>query len=168
LSFALSEGSAEREVIGIDHDRERVRLATAAALDSGKRAPSFESGDLREKLASFAPGSLAGVAMIDILHYFDAAGQLAIIAEAARVLAPEGRLVMREVDSDAGLRFALNRAYERLATGVGFTRSTAPTLLFRGRREWTRLLEEAGFTVRSERRGVPGFADVLFIGLKTP
>ena len=164
LSFALSRGSHQREIIGIDHDPDRVRLAETAALrlPVGSR-PKFEVGDLRENLWSFASGSLTGIAMIDILHYFDPPNQQFLVSQAARVLAPGGVLVIREIDSDDGIKAAANRLYERLATGVGFTRSSGPMLSFRGAGGWTSLLESAGFTVSSERCGPPFFADVLFV-----
>ena len=187
LALTLSTGSGGHEVIGIDHDPERVRLSEAAArkLPPSSR-PRFEVGDLRESLGSFASGSLAGVAMIDILHYFDAATQQSLISDAARAIAPGGVLVMREIDADAGIKAAVNRLYERLATGVGFTRaapnpdttsrlsqppafarsmlSFGAELAFRGMREWTSLLEDAGFSVRSQPCGPPFLADVLFVG----
>ena len=168
LAFALSLGSREREIIGVDHDPERVRLAEVAALGLpvGSR-PSFEVGDLKEKLWSFPSGSLVGIAMIDILHYFDPATQQFLVTQAARVLAPGGTLAVREIDSDDGIRAAANRLYERLATGVGFTRSAGPVLSFRGVRSWTRLLESAGFTVHSQRSGPPFLADVIFVALRT-
>jgi SAM-dependent methyltransferase len=164
LAFALSLGSDEREIIGIDHDPDRVRLAQAAALRLPLRSrPVFEVGDLKEKLWSFASGSLTGIAMIDILHYFDPTTQQFLVSQAARVLAPGGILAVREIDSDNGVKGAVNRLYERLATGVGFTRSASPRLSFRGAGGWSSLLESAGFTVRSERCGPPFLADVLFV-----
>ena len=165
LAFALSLGSQQREIIGIDHDPERVRLAEAAALGLpvGSR-PSFEVGDLKEKLWSFASGSLVGIAMIDILHYFDPASQQFLVSQAMRVLAPGGILVVREIDSDNGIKAAANRFYERLARGIGFTRSAGPKLSFRGAGGWISLLRSSGFKVRSERCGPPFFADVLFVG----
>src|SRR5437763_9496143 len=64
LTFALALGSDQREIIGVDHDRERVRLAEAAALELPiTTRPRFEAGDLKEKLGSFAAGSLAGIAL---------------------------------------------------------------------------------------------------------
>lgn len=164
LAFALSLGSPQREVVGVDHDAERVRLAEAAALRlSVALRPTFEVGDLKEKLKSFQSESLAGIAMIDMLHYFDAPSQQFLVSEAARVLTPGGILVAREIDSDARINGALNRLYEQLATGVGFTRSTGSSLTFRGARGWTALFESVGFAVRSERSGPWFLADRLFV-----
>ncbi len=164
LSFALVAGGSGRRVVGIDHDGARVKLAQTAALRlPGTSRPVFESGDLRQKLESFASGSLAGIAMIDILHYFEPEGQRCLINEASRVLVRGGILAVREIDTDAGVPARVNRFYERLATGVGFTRSVNTALAFRGARDWTRLMENAGFKVRSERCGPPFFADVLFV-----
>ena len=169
LALALVVSSSQREVIGIDHDSERVRLARLAALRLPNASmPEFEVGDLREKLASFASGSLAGMAMIDILHYFDPASQRFLVGEAARVISPGGTLVIREIDSDAGIKAAANRLYERLATGVGFTQSVGRTLSFKGARGWASLLESAGFTVRFEPCGPRFLADVLFVGRRRP
>jgi len=164
LAFALSLGSHQREIIGVDHDPDRVRIAEAAALRIPVTSrPKFQVGDLREKLASFASGSVAGIAMMDMLHYFDPASQQYLVEEAARALTPGGILAVREIDSDDGIKAAANRLYEHLATGVGFTRSAGPKLSFRGARGWTSLLESSGFTVRAERCGPFFFADVLFI-----
>jgi SAM-dependent methyltransferase len=163
LSLALSSAAPQREVIGIDHDAKRVRIAETAALRLSASRPKFEVGDLKAKLGGFASGSLAGIAMIDILHYFDSASQLFLISDAARSLAPGGILVLREIDSDAGGKAVVNRLYERLATGIGFTRSANRSLTFRGAREWTSLLESASFTVRSQPSGPRFLADMLFV-----
>ena len=168
LAFALSLGSHEREIIGIDHDPDRVRIAEAAALGLPVASrPSFEVGDLKEKVWSFPSGSLVGIAMIDILHYFDPATQQFLVSQAARVLAPGGVLVLREIDSDDGIKARANRLYEHLATGVGFTRSAGPKLSFRGASGWIGLLESTGFSVRSEHCGPPFFADVLFVAQRS-
>lgn len=168
LSLALSLSSDEREIIAIDHDPRRVRLAGKAMTrnKSGSR-PRFEVGDLETALSTFADRSLAGIAMIDVLHYFGSGAQSALLEQAARVLEPGGVLAVREVDSEGGVAAAWNRLYENVATRVGFTRSARRQLQFRSAAAWTKMLETAGFAVSSQTCGSPMFADVLFIGLRT-
>jgi SAM-dependent methyltransferase len=165
LALALALGSRQREIIGLDHDEDRVQTANAAALKLADTVrPRFETRDLRDALASVTDEAVAGVAMIDILHYFDFATQRTLINEAARVLTPGGILLVREIDADGGVRATANRLYEKLATSVGFTHSAQPNLSFRAADEWTAMLESAGFTVRSHRSGPRFLADVVFTG----
>ncbi len=168
LSLALSMGSDKREIIGIDHDQARVRLAErAAARHASLCKPRFEVGDLEKALATFASGSLSGIAMIDILHYLAPASQAALLHEAARVLEPGGILAVREIDSEGGVAAVWNRFYENVATRIGFTQSARTHLEFRSVTGWTSLLETAGFDVRSEPCGSPIFSDVLFVARRT-
>jgi ubiquinone/menaquinone biosynthesis C-methylase UbiE len=160
----LSMGSERREIIGIDRDQARVRLAErAAAAHESLSKPRFEVGDLEKALATFASGSLSGIAMIDILHYFPPDGQAALLHEAARVLEPGGILAVREVDSEGGVTAVWNRFYENVATRIGFTQSARTHLEFRSVAGWTSMLRSAGFDVRAEPCGSPIFSDVLFI-----
>lgn len=164
LSLALSMGSDRREIIGIDHDQARVRLAEGAlARHHGFPKPRFEVGDLEKTLATFAPGSLAGIAMIDILHYLSPDGQAVLLHEAARALEPGGILAVREVDPDGGVAATWNRFYENVATRIGFTQSARAHLEFRSVAGWTSMLEAVGLDVRSEPCGSALFSDVLFV-----
>jgi SAM-dependent methyltransferase len=167
LAFALAITGRSREIVAVDHDAERIRLARSAMtrLEADVKL-RFEVGDLTEVLGSFAPGSLSGVAMIDMLHYFDADTQRCLISGAERALRHHGVLAVREIDSSAGMRGVVNRFYERVATGTGFTRSSSAELSFRGANEWRALLEGAGFLVDSQPCGLPFLADVLFVGRK--
>lgn len=156
-------GSDRREIIGIDHDQARVRLAEgAAARQQSLSKPRFEVGDLEKALSTFESGSLSGIAMIDILHYLSPEGQGALLHQAARVLDPGGILVVREVDSEGGVAAVWNRFYENVATRIGFTQSARSHLEFRSVAGWTSMLETEGFDVRSEPCGSPIFSDVLF------
>lgn len=167
LALALSLGSEHREILGVDHDSGRVALAEKAMANiGGTSKPRFEVGDLETALAATPDGSLSGIAMIDILHYFDAPAQKTLLYEAARVLQPGGILAMREVDSEGGIAAAWNKFYEKLALRVGFTRSLREKPEFRSASTWRRIIEHAGFDVRSEPCGSPIFSDVLFIGTR--
>lgn len=164
LSLALSMGSDRREIIGVDHDPARVRLAEgAAARNEIFPEPRFKVGDLEKALATFGPGSLSGIAMIDILHYLSPGGQAALLHEAARALEPGGILAVREVDPEGGVAAIWNRLYENVVTRIGFTRSARAHLEFRSVGGWTTMLEAAGLDVRSEPCGSSLFSDVLFV-----
>jgi SAM-dependent methyltransferase len=164
LALALSIDSDKREIIGIDHDRARVRLAErAAARSASPSKPRFETGDLEKVLATFASGSLAGIAMIDILHYLAPQAQEILLRQAARVLEARGILAIREVDPQGGAAAVWNRFYENVSTRIGFTQSTRTQLTFRSVSGWTTMLEAAGFDVHSEPSGSALFSDVLFV-----
>jgi SAM-dependent methyltransferase len=164
LALALSIGSNRREIIAIDHDQARVRLAERAAARSGSPSkPRFEIGDLEKALATFATGSLSGIAMIDILHYLAPEAQAVLLRQAARVLEPGGILALREVDPQGGPAAVWNGFYENVSTRIGFTQSGRTHLTFRSVSGWTTMLETVGFDVHSEPCGSALFSDVLFV-----
>ena len=168
LALMLSVSSDEREIIGIDHDPRRVCLAgKAMARNANGPRSRFEVGDIETALSTFADRSLAGIAMIDVLHYFDSEAQNALLEQAARVLDAGGVLAVREIDSEGGVAAIWSRLYENAAIRVGFTRSARRQLQFRSADAWTKMLEGAGFTVSAEACGSPIFSDVLFIGRRT-
>lgn len=161
LSMALALQSPEREVLGIDHDESRIQLAKkAGALLPHLR---FEKGSLLQ-----LPESLFdGIALIDVLHYFSAAEQSAILKDCYDRLQPGGTLIFREVNPSGGLVSRWNRVYEKLATASGFTRSESKTSHhFRTPDEWLSLVKKIGFSVRAERCSSILFADILFVGKK--
>jgi 2-polyprenyl-3-methyl-5-hydroxy-6-metoxy-1,4-benzoquinol methylase len=107
LSIALLEAGAATRVRGIDWDADKVAVARAAseALDA-----SFEQADVRDLEVRQADTVL----LVDVLHYFDAATQDAILARAAACVRPGGRLVVRDGTLGEGWRSALTIAAERI------------------------------------------------------
>jgi hypothetical protein len=97
---------------------------------------------------------------MDVLHYLPHDQQQEFVRTAHDKLRPGGVLLVRDVDTAAGFRSFLNRRYERLMTGIGFTR--AGQLHFRTRAEWQELFHDGAFAVQSESCGHFPFADVLF------
>jgi ubiquinone/menaquinone biosynthesis C-methylase UbiE len=167
LAFTLATRGTSREIIAVDHDTDRIRLARSASARLGTVARvNFQVGDVAETLASFASASLSGVAMIDMLHYFRPDVQEFLIREAYRALNKGGVITAREIDSGSRAKGAANRFYERLATRTGFTQSSSEQLSFNSAAGWTHLLEGVGFTVKSDHCGLPFLADVLFVGRK--
>jgi SAM-dependent methyltransferase len=165
FSLALALGSRERKVIGLDHDEQRIRLAARAAEDVPNL--SYSSGTLskpEQTGAGLEPGSVAGISMIDVMHYFPYAEQERLFAQAYDLLSPGGTLIVREVNPGEGAASSFNRLYEKLATSTGFTRSEKKAQLhFRARDEWEETLRSRGFEVTSERCSHFLFADVLYV-----
>jgi 2-polyprenyl-3-methyl-5-hydroxy-6-metoxy-1,4-benzoquinol methylase len=159
LSVALAMQSPARKVLGIDHDEERVKIATEAA--SKMHNLRFERGSI------LAPpsGKYHGIALIDVMHYFPPEEQETILRQAAERLKSGGVLIVREVNPNGGWISQWNRLYEKLATATGFTRSDKQTVLhFRTPVEWSTLLSRIGLQVSMERCSSPLFADVLYVG----
>ncbi|MDR3607928.1 MAG: class I SAM-dependent methyltransferase [Oligoflexia bacterium] len=157
LSLTLALAEPKRDVIGIDHDSERVRLAQVAA--EGVSNLHFERGSL---LAP-PPGPWHGIAAIDVFHYFEPRVQNTILGHLRETLGPDGVFIMREVDPEGGVAAVWNRAYETIATRTGFTQTKQAGLHFRTPSEWSRQLEKSGFNVSAERCSSPLFADILYV-----
>ena len=154
FSLALALQSPSRRVRGVDHSRERLGMAEGAAR--GLPNLSFREGDFRR----IRGNRLAGIALIDVLHYLPYGAQRRLLKDSFRSLRRGGVLLFRDVDRGPGLSSFLNGLHESLMTGLGLTR--AEGLYFRTAAEWSRLAEQAGFEVRQKPTGRFPFADVLF------
>jgi len=141
-------------MLGFDVERRAIALARRAL---GTRAHVAQA-DLR---ALELPVCDA-IAIIDVLHYVDAAAQERALARCAAALAPGGVLLLRMNDAGAGWRFGVSRIADQLAT-LARNRSW-PALHCRTLADWTTLLERVGFAVQSQpaSAGTP-FSNVLLV-----
>lgn len=167
LAYALARSGSERRILGIDHDEARVRLARQAFQQafgdaSGESRVKIEKGSLLAQ----PEGPFAGIAAIDVMHYFTPEEQQAIVKSAWERLERGGTLILREVDPSGGAASKWNRLYEKLATATGFTRSEGPKLHFRTPDGWLALLRETGFEAGSMPCSHFLFADVLYVARK--
>jgi dolichyl-phosphate beta-glucosyltransferase len=165
LSIATALQSGKREVLGIDHDEARVRMARQAA--KGIPGVRFELGAIYPFPDDLPRAGFRGVFLIDVLHYFPPAAQEELLRGAWDRLEPGGVVLVREVNPHGGLAARFNRFYEKLATGLGFTLSSAGTKhTFKSVTEWEELIAQAGFQVTSMPCSSVLFSDHLFIGVK--
>lgn len=147
---------------GMDHDAERVRLAGAVFGKANIDADFFVGS-----LPQLPGGPYATITCIDVMHYFSVAEQKQILAECFAHLAPGGKLLLREIDPNGGLVARLNRAYEKVSTTIGFTRSKRQSeITIHSTQQWEQFFKEAGFTVFNERCSAAIFSDVLFVATK--
>lgn len=155
----LELGRAER-VRGVDWDAAKIRDAKEAAragADRGELA-SFWKEDARK--AVYEPADT--VLLIDLLHYFQIEEQNDILKRAAQAVRPGGRLLVREADTEQGLRSSLTRLEEAIFTTLRFNRGER--VRFRPAREMTEILSGLGFICRivPAWEGTP-FSNVLIV-----
>lgn len=160
LSLAMGLSEPQRTIRGIDHDAKRISQAQQASAGLGNL--EFAAGGLLEAVADQRlHGTVAGIVVMDAMHYLTFAEQEVFLANARRALQPNGVLLIRDVDAGAGKTFFINRWHERVMTGLGFTR--AERLNFRTQADWLEVLGYAGFNSTSEPCSRFPFADQLFV-----
>lgn len=105
------------------------------------------------------------IAIIDVLHYVDAAAQETALTRCAAALAAGGVLLLRINDAGAGWRSRLTRISDQLGS-LARGRSW-PILYCRPLADWITLLERTGFAVRSQpaSAGTP-FSNALLVATR--
>ncbi|MCA8954781.1 MAG: 1-acyl-sn-glycerol-3-phosphate acyltransferase, partial [Planctomycetes bacterium] len=145
----------ERAITAVDCDAEKVCRARTA-LGEGQRV-DWVTADLRTAELPAADVVLA----VDVLHYWDEAGQRAILQRLVSAMRPGARLVFRDGcrgESGSGWVAAL----ERFAIASRFTRGQRG-LSFRSREGWVALLQECGLEVVEVRPDLGALANVVLI-----
>ena len=129
-----------RRALGIEWDRAKVECGVHAARELADIA--VVEGDARS--VELPPCDV--ITLVDMLHYWDADAQRALLARCRAALRPGGRLLVREGDPSrrGGARFT--RAVEWLVTKLGWNRG--PQVRFRPVDELRADLEALGFRVR--------------------
>lgn len=161
LPMLLVELGRATRARGIDWDEAKIRAGNAAAGAKDDLAPldvKLEVADAREALL----GEADTVLLVDLLHYFTPEEQDAILERAARAVRPGGRLLVREADSERGLRTTMTLLEERIFTFLRFNRGER--VHFRPARELVARLEAAGLVcdVRPAWGKTP-FSNVLIV-----
>lgn len=139
LPVLLGTLGEKRRVLGIEWDPERMRCGLHAAR--GLPGVEMVKGDLH---TSPIPACDV-IALIDVLHYYEADQQEALLKRCRAALRPGGRLLLREGDGArrAGARWT--RTVEMLATRLGWNRG--PVVRFRPISELRSTLINLGFQV---------------------
>jgi 2-polyprenyl-3-methyl-5-hydroxy-6-metoxy-1,4-benzoquinol methylase len=166
FSMFLASEFKDLEVIGLDHDTERLRAAQAAS--SHFKNLTLAQGDLlRSPLESH---NFDSIFAIDVMHYFSYETQENIIKNLkAHLTGGNGTLTIREIAQDRNLAYFMNFTYEKLASTFGFTKSQNKGELFlRSRKGWEEFFQKLDFDVQSLRCGSLIFNDYLFIARLKP
>lgn len=144
--------------LGLDRDARKIVSGQRAA----QRAGLAEALDLRCADAHELPPTQGDVALLDVLHYLPAANQLALLQQAARHLAPNGQLIIRNVLRERNWRFHVTRVEELVLQAAGWIRGGAQH--YPSAEELRQTLESVGLSVRIEAlRGNTPFNSYLIV-----
>jgi SAM-dependent methyltransferase len=97
---------------GVDFDERKLDRARQRFVDRPEVA--LHVADAFAYLAQRADASVCTVALVDTLSSFEPRDQLRLLDEALRVLAPDGRLVLKVIDGAAPLKTALSTVLSTL------------------------------------------------------
>jgi len=156
LSHFLALRSPGRRVLGIDLNRDRIRVARRSG--EGHPEVSFQFGDVRD----FQETSFDAVVMTDVLHHLDDDRVEVLLRIIRSCLSDRGSLVVLDVDRSPFLKFYTTYLIDRL---LNPTRS----LHYRSGPLLALLLGRAGFQVQEvirADRGLP-LSDVIYLCRKT-
>ena len=163
LPVLLLELGRATEAAGFDWDGRKIEEARSAAASAPALPATFEKADVRGAEIASADTAL----LIDVLHYVDLPAQDRLLDEVASRVRAGGRVVVREADTERGLRSALTWLEERFFTWVRFNRGER--VRFRPAREIVARLEANGFACEVRPAwGIAPFSNVLVIGRRTP
>ncbi len=159
LPILLVELGRATRARGVDWDEAKIEAGTKAAAVGAPLAVELAQGDARA--AEYPPADT--VLLIDLLHYFTPAEQDAILRRAAAAVRAGGRLVVREADTERGVRSAVTLLEERVFTALRYNRGER--VRFRPAREIAALLEGAGLACEViPAWGKTPFSNVLVVG----
>ncbi len=140
LPVLLGELGEGRRALGIEWDAAKAACGQAAA--TGLPGIEVRAGDLRQ--TPLPPCD--AITLVDVLHYYDAAAQRAVLSVARAALRPGGMLLVREADPGRRGGARWTRAVERAMVRLGWNRG--PAVHFRPVAELWADLEGLGLQVR--------------------
>lgn len=143
--------SSTREVRGFDIDAEKIELAgdAIARLEPGEANLAFEhrpDGDVPRR-----PGGWDAIVVVDVLYLLSPDARRALVAQCVDALAPDGILVVKEVDTSPWFKAKVAQFQEFLSTRVLRITATHHDLHFHSAAEVGELLQSVGLSTRSSR-----------------
>ena len=140
----LALAAPGRELVGIEPDAERVRLANRCRARPGV---IFAEGSAADPL----PDGLDAVLVVDVLYLLPPAAHDDLVVRAAAALRPGGLLLLKDMATEPAWKLALTRRQEELVVhGLGWTHGEGP-LTFRPPADLARVMAESGLVPRIHR-----------------
>ncbi|EIM01639.1 methyltransferase type 11 [Rhodanobacter thiooxydans] len=158
LGLYLHVCGQPRRYLGLDHDRRKIATGQQAVRRAGLEALI----DLHHADVAELPPTHGHVALLDVLHYLPAGRQPILLREAARHLAPDGCLIIRNVLREPHWRFHATRVEEFFLRTSGWIPGGAQH--YPSADEVRAPLEDVGLEVRIEPlRGRTPFNSYLIV-----
>jgi uncharacterized protein (DUF2062 family)/SAM-dependent methyltransferase len=142
LPVVLASLGGGRRARGIEWDAAKVEAGRIAS--QGLEAVELLEGDVR----SCEIPSCDVITLVDVLHYYDAAAQRALLERCRAALRDGGRVLVREGDRQRSGGARWTRFVEWLAIKIGWNRG--PAVRFRPIDELRADLEALGFAVSTD------------------
>ncbi len=137
----LALRSADRQVVGIDHDG--AKIAEARRTVKGRPNITFLEGDA----FALAGSEVAAFTIIDVLYLMSYDQQCDILRRCYEHLAPGGTLVWKAQNRTPRWKYYWTYFQEKLGTGIGLSRGNNTPLHFMPTGQAVVALTEAGFQV---------------------
>ncbi|TXK60489.1 class I SAM-dependent methyltransferase [Alkalisalibacterium limincola] len=116
LAHHLSAVGLDLAYSGVDNDAGKIARATTAAGNAGLRQAHFDCIDLSRGL----PAHSGSVTILDVLQFLPPEAQQPLLREAARRVAPGGRLVIRTGLAGTCWRARVTRGVDVLSRAIGW------------------------------------------------
>lgn len=152
----LSCFTDQRTFLGMDYDETKIRVAQRSAPEHPRIR--FECGDILER--DYPACDV--VLLLDVLHYWIAGKQAALLAKARQALRPGGRLVLRDGARAENSAHQRVHRWEQFATRMGLNR-TREGLHFQTLSELETMLRGAGFSRWEIKPGAGNDSNVMLI-----
>ncbi len=143
LAIALVELGRATRVLGVDWDGVKIEVGRRAVAAEPALPITLVERDVRGFEVTEAYDT---VLLVDVLHYLPTSDQDALLDRVARAVAPGGRVIVREADTERGLRSVLTHLEERVFTALGANRGER--VEFRSARGIASRLASHGLEVR--------------------
>jgi uncharacterized protein (DUF2062 family) len=140
LPVLLGVMGGRRRALGVEWDRDKVACGVHAARELD--GVEIVEGDVRTQEIP----ACDVITLVDMLHYYDADTQRALLARCRAALRPGGRLLVREGDRERRGGARWTRFVENAMVRFGWNRG--PDVRFRPVAELRADLESLGFRVR--------------------
>ncbi len=145
LSALLHMANPDREIVGIDLDPRKIEWARESI---GRRPGTrFECIDVAE-LAAKEPHRFDTVMLADVLYLLPIDQWPSFLGECARLLTPQGVLLFKEVEADAGWKSKKALLQERVMVQVLGRTHSSGAMSIHPRADIVRAVEAAGLEVR--------------------